>query len=78
MYPVSVLTGWLQVSSRALPHTYALGALRLGLLQGKSVAEVAPQLGALALFALAFLPMGYFASQYALHRAQVESSLGQF
>ena len=78
IYPVAVLPDWLQVGSSMLPHTYALEALRLGLLQGYSVVEVAPQLGAVALFALAFLPLGYFAFQYALDRARVEGSLGQF
>ena len=77
-YPVAVLPDWLQVGSSMLPHTYALEALRLGLLQGYSVVDVAPQLGAVALFALAFLPLGFTAFQYALSRARVEGSLGQF
>ena len=78
VYPVSVLPEKLQIGSALLPHTHALEAFRLGLLQGYSVLDVAPQLGAVALFALAFLPLGYFAFQYALHRARVEGSLGQF
>lgn len=78
IFPVSVLPERMQIASRLLPHTYALEAMRLGLLQGHSVVDVAAQLGAIALFALAFLPLGFATFHYALYRARVEGSLAHY
>ena len=77
-YPIAVLPGWMQVGSTLLPHTYALEALRMTLLQGASLAQVAPELGALVLFAAVLLPIGLMFFRYTIHRARVEGSFGQF
>ncbi len=78
VYPVSVLPGWLQVGSWVLPHTYALEALRLTLLQGAPLSQVAPQLGALVLFTIGILPLSFLFFRYAVRRAMVEGSFAQF
>ena len=73
-YPVSALPGWLQVGSWVLHHTYALEALRLTLLQGASLSQVAPQLGALVLFTIGILPLSFLLFRYAVRRGKVEGS----
>jgi len=78
VYPVSVLPGWLQVGSWVLPHTYALEALRLTLLQGASLSQVAPQLIALVFFSMGVLPLSFLFFRYAVRRAKVEGSFAQF
>ena len=78
VYPVAVLPGWLQAGSWALPHTYALEGLRLALLQGASLSQVAPQLSALALFAAGILPLSFLLFKYALYRTKVEGSFSQY
>ena len=78
VYPVSVLPGWLQVGSGFLPHTYALEALRMALLQGASLAQVSSQIGALALFAVGALSASYLFFTYAVRRARLEGSLAQY
>jgi ABC-2 type transport system permease protein len=75
VYPVSVLPGWLQIGSGFLPHTYALEALRMALLQGASLAQVSAQIGALALFAVGALSASYLFFTYAVRRVRVEGSL---
>ncbi len=77
-YPVEVLPRWLQVGSAALPHTYALEALRMGLLQGASIGEILPELRALTLFAVVILPLSLLAFRYAVYRARTEGGFSQF
>jgi ABC-2 type transport system permease protein len=61
-----------------LPHTYALEALRMALLQGASASQVSPQLGALVLFAVGSISASYLLFTYAVSRAKIEGSLAQY
>jgi ABC-2 type transport system permease protein len=78
VYPVEVLPGWLQTGAWALPHTHALEALRLALLQGASVSQLAPQLITLASLGLGILLAGLMFFKYALYRARMEGSFTQY
>jgi ABC-2 type transport system permease protein len=78
VYPVAVLPSWLQAGSMMLPHTYALEALRMALLQGASASQVSPQLGALVLFAVGSISASYLLFTYAVSRAKIEGSLAQY
>ncbi len=77
-YPVEVLPQPLQVLAQFVPVTYALHALRLALLQGASWREVAPDLLALAGFALVLVPLSLYAFRLAVNRARVDGSLTHF
>lgn len=78
LYPVSVLPGWLQSVAQILPQTHAIEAIRLAVLQGSSVQEIAPQLGVLALYAVAVAPLAMISISYAMRRAKVEGSLAHY
>ena len=78
VYPISVLPGWLQSGSWLLPHTYALESLRLTLLQGASLAQVAWPLSILALFAAGLLPLGWLLFRRAVRRARTEGSFAYY
>ena len=78
VYPVTVLPGWLQIGSWFLPHTYALDGLRLALLQGASWSQITPQLVALVLFGTGILSVGSLLFKYAVYRARLDGSLGQY
>jgi ABC-2 type transport system permease protein len=78
IYPVTVLPPWLQSAGRLLPLTHALEALRLALLTGASPNELAPSLGALALFGCLLTPAGLGLFVYALRRARVDGSLTHY
>lgn len=77
-YPVAVLPTWLQSLAALLPLTHALRALRLALLEGAGLSEVAPSLAMLALFALVVLPGGIWAFRWALRRARSDGTLTQY
>ena len=57
VYPVTVLPEWLQEVARFLPQTHVIEAMRLSVLQGFSIRELAPEFGALTGFAVIFLPV---------------------
>lgn len=78
VYPVAVLPGWLQTASLALPHTYALEALRLTLLRGASLGEIASDVAVLTIFATVTLPVGLALFKLAVRRAKVEGSFSQY
>jgi len=77
-YPIAVLPGWMQVLSRLIPVTYALEAMRLALLQGASFGELLPDILALAVFGVVFLPASLVAFRYAVGRARVDGSLTHY
>jgi hypothetical protein len=52
--------------------------MRLALLQGYSITDLAGPLGALALFTVVMVPAGLFTLQLALYRARVVGSLAHY
>jgi len=77
-YPITILPDWLQRLSHLLPITYSLRAMRLALLQGRSLADLAPDILILLLFSLILLPLSLLAFRYAVHRAKVDGSLTHY
>lgn len=77
-YPVSILPEWLQVVSQILPQTHAIEATRLAVLQGYSMAELAPHLYVLAIYAIILIPLSFVAFNYAMYRARLEGSLAHY
>jgi len=78
LYPVSVLPWWLQQLSLLLPLTYSLDGLRHALLENYPLAELLPDIGALALFTMVLLPAGLIAFSYATRVAKVEGSVSNY
>lgn len=64
--------------SRIVPVYYANNAVRGALLQGRSLGELAPDLLALAGFAVVLLPIGLLGSRVAVRRAKREGTLVQY
>ncbi|MCH7638524.1 MAG: ABC transporter permease, partial [Bacteroidetes bacterium] len=78
MYPVGVLPEWLQGVARLLPQTHAIEAIRIAILRGGSLSEVAPQLIVLALFAALLVPLALLVFSAAMNRARIEGSLAHY
>ncbi len=78
LYPVEVLPAWLQVVSRILPHTYAIETVRSAVLSGGTMAEIAPGIGVLALYATLLTPIGILTFRYAIRRAKMDGSLAHY
>jgi ABC-2 type transport system permease protein len=77
-YPIGILPEWMQNLSHLLPITYSLKAMRLALLKGYTIAELAPDLWALALFSAIMVPLSLLSFSYAARKAKEKGSLGQY
>ena len=77
-YPVDVLPAWLRTLSNLLPLTHALQGMRLALLEGAGLIQVAPDLAMLGLFAVVVVPGGILAFRWALRKARADGSLTQY
>jgi len=55
-YSVDTLPGWLQVVSRLSPATYLLRGVRAALIDGKTSADLAGDIGILLVFAVVLIP----------------------
>jgi len=71
-YPVTIIPLWLRPLSYLVPHTYALGAVRLILLKGRGLSDgqVAGDLALLGLYAAVALTLGVLLLRHGLRRAE--------
>ena len=77
-FPTAVLPGWMRAVAEALPLTYAMRAVRGALLANATLADLLPDLLALAGFAVA-LPIGGYALFYLTERrSRRTGDLGQY
>ena len=77
-YPREVLPPFLQQLAQLLPITYTIDAMRAALLEGSTVAEIFPQILALALFALVGVPVSLVGFHLGVRRARVTGTLSHF
>ncbi len=77
-YPITILPDWVQRVAQLLPITYALRALRLVLLQGASLADLASDVLILMGFCLVLIPLSLYAFRVAMRRARHDGSLTHF
>ncbi|MGB0661525.1 MAG: ABC transporter permease [Mangrovicoccus sp.] len=78
IYPVDVLPGFLQNFAQVLPITHALEAMRLAVLQGAGLVELAPLLAKLIIFAAIFIPIALLCFRRAVDLNKVAGTLGQY
>jgi len=77
-FPVETLPPWLQVFSKWVPLYWSLEVVRGSLLQGKDLGQLRKELFVLAILTVTLLPLGVFASRFAIRRAKREGSLIQY
>ena len=77
-YPLEVLPPLLQQAAALLPITHALTGMRMAILEGASLSLLAPQIGALALFAALGLPLSLVLFQAGMRWTRTSGSLGHF
>ena len=75
LFPVGALPGSLRFLAALMPVTYSIDGLRLGLIQGASLAEMARPVLVLALFCLVLLPLSLAVFSLVLRRARLNGSL---
>ncbi|MFQ6102643.1 MAG: ATP-binding cassette domain-containing protein [Anaerolineae bacterium] len=77
LFPVEMLPHYLQAVSSILPTTHALKALRLTLIRGASLAEVAPELTFLVITSCLTIPLGLLVFHLGFNKARRRGSLGE-
>jgi ABC-2 type transport system permease protein len=75
MFPVESLPWPLLFLAHAVPLSYAVGGMRMALLQGKTVSEMASTLGMLLMFSLALLPLALWGLSFSVRRARQDGTL---
>jgi len=75
MFPIDSLPRPLELLAHAVPLTYAIDGLRRALLEGQSVAAMAPTLAVLAVFGTILLPLALAALSLSLRRARQNGTL---
>ncbi len=78
LVPARSLPAGLEWITKVIPISYATDAVRGALLRGEGLAEIAPNLLALAGFAAVLVPVGLLGARYAVRRAKQEGSLIQY
>jgi len=78
VFPVGILPIWMQKLALLLPTTHALHAMRLVLLQGKSINDLLPEIGALCVFCFLLMPISLRMLAYSVRRAKNEGSLTHY
>lgn len=74
-YPQDVLPPVLQQAALFLPITHVLRGMRAALLQGVSLADLSPQIGALALFGAVALPLSLLGFCLGVRQARISGTL---
>ncbi len=77
-YPITVLPGWLQTISRALPTYYGYKLARDALLYGKSIVDVAGDLSYLTILTAICACIGLFSFKYLDHIIRKHGFLSTF
>lgn len=77
-FPTTVFPAWLQGIARAFPIFYGLRAMREAVLNGATLAELAPDLLALAAFAAVIMPLSIVAFRTAVRVAKTDGTLGAY
>jgi ABC-2 type transport system permease protein len=75
MFPIQSLPRPLELLARAVPVTYAIDGMRRALIEGKSIAALAPTLAVLAAFGVILLPLATAGLSLSLRRARQDGTL---
>ncbi len=77
-FPIAILPGWMQGFAAWLPQTYMIDAMRRAALANASVADLAPDLVALAGFGAFWLAAGFVIFNWMERRARQTGAIGQY
>jgi ABC-2 type transport system permease protein len=77
-FPLSVLPNWMQAIAQWLPQTYLIKGVRAAALEGADFQTLLPYLGALVLFGIVWLAIGYVLFNVMEHRARRTGAIGQY
>ncbi len=77
-FPIAVLPPWIKWLSYALPITYSLEGMRQSLLTSATLAEIMPNIAALAGFGILLFPISLVIFRWAVVKAKRDGSLTHY
>ena len=77
-YPLDVMPHWLQTVAKLLPVTYSLEGMRMAILNGYSLSQLASTAWILCLFSILILPGSLVVFQKAVLKAKQDGSLAHY
>ena len=77
-FPVTLLPLWLKIPAYLMPLSYSLEALRLAVMRGESIRDLAGYAGILLLFNAALIPAGIAGFRRALTHVKRAGTLGHY
>lgn len=77
-FPIAILPAWVKIISYLLPITYSLRAMRLAVLKGHSIGDLALELSILFAFSIVLAPVSLMSFKYAVRRAKSDGSLSHY
>ncbi len=77
-FPVTLLPLWLRIPAYLIPLSYSLGALRLAVMRGASLRDLAGYAGILLLFNAVLIPAGIAGFRRALEHVKRAGTLGHY
>jgi ABC-2 type transport system permease protein len=75
MFPIESLPCPLELVAHAIPLSYAVGGMRMALLQDQPILSMAPTLAALLTFSVLLLPLALWGLSLSLRRARLNGTL---
>ena len=78
IFPADLIPAWLHPVSFILPYTHTVEGMRLALLTNASIAEVAPQIMTLVIFAAVLIPLSLMCFWAAVQRTKATGTLAQY
>ena len=74
-FPLEQMPAWMQGFASFIPATYALDSLRMGIMNGSTIADLARPLGILALMAAVILPLSFWFFHRSIRRAKKDGTM---
>jgi ABC-2 type transport system permease protein len=74
-FPLEQMPSWMRDVAAFIPATYALDSLRMSIMNGSSIVDLARPLGMLALMAVLILPLSFVLFRRAIRRAKKEGTM---
>jgi ABC-2 type transport system permease protein len=78
LFPIAILPSWVRWISNAIPLTHGLHGLRLALIQGYGLDQLALQVMTLLVFCVVLIPLGLWCFSVGFNRARMDGSLAHY
>lgn len=78
LFPITILPPWVRVISNVIPLTHGLHGMRMALIKGYTLQQLAPQVMLLLVFCAVLIPLGLWSFLIGFNRARKDGSLAHY